>query len=954
MTRTRGQILVVEDNSITRHTLRLLLQRAGYDVSEARDGKEALEHLQGNRPDLVLLDLILPDIHGIELARQILAIPERSDLVILACSGGLSVVPPGLLLEAGFHDWIEKPVDPEHLLSMVRSYLPDEKAARRLFGEGRTVLVVDSEARRQLALGRKLQRHGFVVAIATNADEALEKARTPELLAVLSEAHLPGQDGFALAMAIRRSPGLSRLPVLLFASPPVDPGDRALALRLGATDLLPRTAGLQEVEAALLELLDRGPPSSAKTEENEAPERTMLHGALVRLENQIDACHRLARRNVGLETALNVLVKLSEALTHQEDLSAVFDEVLMLTVDAGGLSFGGLMVIRQGEPEVFAVGCDRQALSSVFASSALRQMLADKKHLLLGCEPPTPPELIALLERCGTSSALIVPLTVGGELRGALLVASEAGLSGDAVLFARGVASQLDLGLALIESRAHWLALVEHAPDLILHLDKQGLILSANHGGWGLPREGLLGKNPADLLPVESKKVWSQTLATVLREGTPASCEVLVARGSSEWSAFHFGPITGDRVVSGVIVVARDTTQKRQAETRMMVSDRMASVGILATGVAHEINNPLTAISTNLELARAEIARMPPSPETAEISEMLGDAHHAAGRVLEIVRDLKVFSRSEEERRGPVDLREILETTLRLAWNEIRHRARLVRDYQPVPPVEGNESRLGQVFLNLFLNAAHAIPEGNASQNELKISMGTLPDGRAFVSIRDSGVGIPPEVQPRLFTPFFTTKPVGVGTGLGLTICKRILDAHQGEISIESEVGKGTCARVTLPTTSRSAQNPRMTLPPPLSSQGCVLVIDDEPIITTAIRRILGGEHLVSTTQQAQEALEWLQSGQVFDVILCDLMMPQMTGMDFYEELQRVNPEHASRIIFLTGGAFTVRAREFLDKVPNLRLDKPFNAKLLRSVVGENIRPKVKQVDVPPGNGSNA
>lgn len=277
-----------------------------------------------------------------------------------------------------------------------------------------------------------------------------------------------------------------------------------------------------------------------------------------------------------------------------------------------------------------------------------------------------------------------------------------------------------------------------------------------------------------------------------------------------------------------------------------------------------------------------------------------------------------------------------------------------MRDYQPVPPVEGNESRLGQVFLNLFLNAAHAIPEGNASQNELKISMGTLPDGRAFVSVRDSGVGIPLEVQPRLFTPFFTTKPVGVGTGLGLTICKRILDAHQGEISIESEVGKGTCPRVILPTTSRSTQGPRMTLPPTLSSQGCVLVIDDEPIITTAIRRILGGEHLVSTTQQAQEALEWLQGGQVFDVILCDLMMPQMTGMDFYEELQRVSPEHASRVIFLTGGAFTVRAREFLDKVPNLRLDKPFNAKLLRSVVGENIRPKVKQMDVPPGNGSNA
>ena len=165
-----------------------------------------------------------------------------------------------------------------------------------------------------------------------------------------------------------------------------------------------------------------------------------------------------------------------------------------------------------------------------------------------------------------------------------------------------------------------------------------------------------------------------------------------------------------------------------------------------------------------------------------------------------IVRDLRVFARGDEEQSGPVALRRVLDSSINIAWNEIRHRARLVKDYGDTPMVEGNESRLGQVFLNLLLNAAHAIPEGETERNEIRVSTRTDGRGYAVVEIRDTGAGIPAEIRDRIFDPFFTTKPAGEGTGLGLWICSGILSALGGEISVDSDIGRRAASfRVTLP-----------------------------------------------------------------------------------------------------------------------------------------------------------
>ena len=405
-----------------------------------------------------------------------------------------------------------------------------------------------------------------------------------------------------------------------------------------------------------------------------------------------------------------------------------------------------------------------------------------------------------------------------------------------------------------------------------------------------------------------------------------------------------------------ILSFARDLTERKLMQARLLLTVRMASVGTMAAGVAHEINNPLAYLMANLdmvvgkrlpELARAIAAgRDPDAPEgdvgprIAQITEMLEIAREGADRVRNIVRDLKTFSRGDdEEQRGPVDVRRVLDASINMAWNEIRHRARLVRDYAPVPTILANESRLGQVFLNLLVNAAQAFPVGAARENEIRVRTRETPDGQVIVEVTDTGPGIPPELQRRIFNPFFTTKPIGVGTGLGLWICEGVVTSLGGSIAVESDRGKGATFRVVFP--SRPAKGPG-SVPPPDSAEppivrGRVLIIDDEQPLLRTLAATVGEENEVVALSTGREALHLLAGDARFDVILCDLMMPDVTGMDLYEETQHAHPELVDAFIFLTGGAFTPRARDFLDTAKVARLEKPFNLVTLLSMVRKKV-----------------
>jgi signal transduction histidine kinase len=230
----------------------------------------------------------------------------------------------------------------------------------------------------------------------------------------------------------------------------------------------------------------------------------------------------------------------------------------------------------------------------------------------------------------------------------------------------------------------------------------------------------------------------------------------------------------------------------------------LAQVGTLAAGVAHEINNPLGAVLANLTFAQdAAAGDGTISPE--QMREALDEARIAAERVREIVRDLTMLARFEEGPAGCADLSKVIESTLRIAGNEIRHRARLTTELATVPRVRGSEARLGQVLLNLAVNAMHAIPEGRQDA-EIRVVTRVDAPGMVAVDVSDTGHGMSEEVQHRLFTPFFTTKPMGQGTGLGLSICERIVTSLGGHIRVRSAVGVGSTFTVVLPVAEVAAK----------------------------------------------------------------------------------------------------------------------------------------------------
>ncbi len=487
--------------------------------------------------------------------------------------------------------------------------------------------------------------------------------------------------------------------------------------------------------------------------------------------------------------------------------------------------------------------------------------------------------------------------------------------------------------------------------EAVLVADGACRILLANQSA-----RDMLGIEPGDTPP----EAWIAALSMRRGDGTPFEASELpimravqgervddlemVIRSPSDGSERHLSatarPLVGlDGRLWGGVAVVRDVSVQKRHEAQLIISDRMASVGSLAAGVTHEINNPLAAVLANVELAIVDARSLPANKTTGRLIEELSDAQEAANRVREIVRDLKLFSRSEEERHGPVDAREVLESALRMAWNEIRHRARLVRIFEDVPPVYGNDARLGQVFLNLLVNAAQAIPDGRAESNEIRVALRRVGE-RVVVEITDTGTGMSDDVLREVFTPFFTTKPLGVGTGVGLPVCQRIVSALGGHIAVDSKLGIGSTFRVFLPTAQVVAASPPSSRPAssvPPSRRGRVLVVDDEPMVALAVRRTLETLHDVSVVNRAQDAIEMLRAGERFDVIFCDVMMPNVTGIDFFNEVSALAPSEIEKIVFLTGGAFASQARQFLETIPNVQLNKPFTPDELRSLVRDRL-----------------
>lgn len=401
---------------------------------------------------------------------------------------------------------------------------------------------------------------------------------------------------------------------------------------------------------------------------------------------------------------------------------------------------------------------------------------------------------------------------------------------------------------------------------------------------------------------------------------------------------------------SSHVTLRKDVTAQRRTEQSLRLSERMASLGILAAGVAHEINNPLTYVLLSLRLAQRQLDRnLPQLPKdyVARTEAALTNALDGAERVSEIVKDLRLFSRADETILEAVDPPAVLDSALRLMGNDMRLRARIECDYRPTPAVTGNHAKLHQVFLNLFINASHAIeeaygpvdaepPQSRQGDAQIRVTTDTDANGDCVIEISDTGVGIAPELLDRIFDPFFTTKPVGVGTGLGLAMCRSIIASMSGEITVRSELGCGTTFRIVLPRarvasappqtmqTQRRARMPKLKL----------LVVDDNRAIGESVAATLGDYHQVEIADNGHAALSELKR-QSYDVILCDLRMPHMNGIELFRALQDAGRGDERRIIFFTGGHVSEATRNFLQRHKRPCVSKPISEEQLEKVVRE-------------------
>jgi PAS domain S-box-containing protein len=392
-----------------------------------------------------------------------------------------------------------------------------------------------------------------------------------------------------------------------------------------------------------------------------------------------------------------------------------------------------------------------------------------------------------------------------------------------------------------------------------------------------------------------------------------------------------------------MVVSGRDITERKRMRAKLLVSDRMASLGTLAAGIAHEINNPLAYVTGNLEAMAEALQAAKRSARPADCDELtavVSDARDGAERVRKIVHGLRSFSRSQdEEQRTSLAIGDVLDAACRLAGNEIRHRAQLVRELGPVPRVMADDGQLTQVFINLLVNAAQAIPAGRSDENRITVRTFTDDHGRAVIEVADTGMGMAPEIQARVFDPFFTTKDIGEGTGLGLSICHGIISGIGGQISIDSTLGRGTVFRIVLPPHVGDAvpEPAPAAATEPVAAQGerrhRVLLVDDEPQVAHTMERLLRRDYDITVALCGREAIEHILRGARFDAIVTDVMMPNMTGIELTEELQRVAPDQAQRLIFLSGGAFTAQTHERLHELGAPQLEKPVTAKELRACV---------------------
>jgi PAS domain S-box-containing protein len=532
-----------------------------------------------------------------------------------------------------------------------------------------------------------------------------------------------------------------------------------------------------------------------------------------------------------------------------------------------------------------------------------------------------------------TMSGERIPVAVGisrGESRGRVVQ----------IVLLTDVRDRRAAAAKLSASERRFRAVLEAAPDGVVILAR-GFIRYANRAAGvllGMPEAALLGRTLAEFMTEDEVAVMRERLGGMMRGEQFPPRPYRARRGDGTTVVAEIASIVTEHDGEpAILAIARDVTDRATLAAQLERTERLAALGRLSAGMAHEINNPLAFVSLSTESLERKVAAMTLEPEIRrELVGLLDNISRGTARVATIVRDLKAFSRDGDADRGPTALEDVLSTALRLVAHELSSRANVRRETPTLPHVAGAAGKLEQVFVNLLLNAAQAIPDGRFGE----VTVGAVVDDSFVeVTVSDDGVGIPALELDRVFDPFFTTKPVGVGTGLGLSICHGIVTAVGGTIRITSEAGRGTTVHVRLP---RAAEEPSV-VPPPVraierAGRRRVLIVEDQVALARTLAQALRDRYDVTLAATVREAVAAAEANDALDVILCDMVLPDGTGADIHARVTARTPSLGARFVFMTGGAFLPHLADFLEHMPNARIDKPFALPTLEDLLEAQMR----------------
>lgn len=459
---------------------------------------------------------------------------------------------------------------------------------------------------------------------------------------------------------------------------------------------------------------------------------------------------------------------------------------------------------------------------------------------------------------------------------------------------------------------------------------------------YGLPVNGpgpTLESAIAAYHPEDRERVGT-LVQTAINRGTDFEFELRLLRPDGEErhvlsrGVCAVDPGTGrTRRVFGTFL---DVTDRDRARDQLAREHRLATTGMLVAGVGHELNNPLTYVSANIQMVIEELEQISAASPSSQLSGLIAsleDARSGTERLKKIVRGLRLLARDASPAAATA-LPPVLELSANMAMHELRDRASCSVDIHDVPAVLADEARLSQVLVNLICNAAQAFPDKDPERNRVIVRCVPEPGNTVCITVSDNGPGMSEAVRVRIFEPFFTTKAVGDGTGLGLAISQSIVESFGGTLSCSTRLGVGTTFRIVLHASSAPLLPPAPRLAPvPEGKRGTVVVIDDEESVVRVTSRFLAAESDVLGFVDPHEALAHLLEVAHVDCVLCDLMMPGLSGMELYARLRAARPAIAENVVFMSGGSNHAELQSFLSTVDNERLDKPFDLSSLRALV---------------------